>query len=144
MADVEKEIAILHQFRDGWRSLGWWADIDYLQLGDLRDTDEYRATLISPKRFKFLLDQDYLDSTVEWEKRPSYNSYFGNPSSPPERRESPTAYQMYDEVWSVGETAVQACVGAILVARRKFSEEMPTRETFKLIQCASMSVRGES
>lgn len=128
MVEVDREIVVLHQFRDRWRSLGWFADVDHIPSGKYRNKDEFRATLISPNRLRFLLDQDYAESLSAWENK---SPYFRNIDTPPERRESPNAYQMYDVVWSIGETARIACGGAILVAQRLYPEEMPTPEQFQ-------------
>lgn len=131
MVDVYREIEILHRFRDDWQSMGWCAEVEYIQQGAIRDRDEYRATLISPNTLRFLLDQDHAESLAAWNNS---SPYFRNSDGPPARRNSPNAYQMYDAVWSIGDTATKACGGAILVARRLYPGEMPTAKQFKHTQ----------
>jgi hypothetical protein len=124
MDKVEQNFEVFENFRDSWRAIGWWAET--YTRGHVR-TLEYRATLISPIALGKMLDDEYDQRLGMW----NYRRRRRGIDVPPERPKVPSAYQMYEAVWSVGETALQACGGAILVAKHLYPQEMPTPKQFK-------------
>jgi hypothetical protein len=74
-----------------------------------------------------MIDEEHRDDTECWRN----TSSFLRPTLPPQRSEIPSPFYMDDMNWSVGGTAILACGGAIVIAKRLYPLEMPTAKQFR-------------
>lgn len=112
----KSEHAVLAQFRYDWRSIGWWAEANMQTY----PVCQFSAALFSPTRLREMIEEGYKDDVDAWNR----SSSLFKSEVPPELLEYPSHRYMDDISWSVGDTAIRACGGAIVIAKMLYPLEM--------------------
>ena len=121
--NFELEQSRLRQFETNWRAIGWWAET---WSSEGRWNIQFGAELFSPTHLASMLEEDHKDSIENWHKS---SSYFRS-DNPPEISTYPSRFYMDERNWVVGDTAIKACGGAILIAKRLYPDQMLTGREF--------------